>query len=89
MACELLKVAQHQVKGTDLVRSLLERSEQNRDKNRRELQDKYCFRHVCIAGLACNIFLPAIDVATAYLNCHCLAFVGRQRMAWVTALVSG
>jgi hypothetical protein len=32
------------VRGTDLVKTLLERSEQNRDKNRRELQDKYCYR---------------------------------------------
>lgn len=32
------------VKGTDLVKTLLERSEQNRVKYRKELQNKYCYR---------------------------------------------
>lgn len=32
------------VKSTDLVKTLLERSELNRDKYRKELQDKYCYR---------------------------------------------
>ncbi len=35
------------VESTELVKTLLQRSEQNRDRYKKELQEKYCYRQVC------------------------------------------
>ena len=59
------------MKGTDLVKSLLERSEQNRDKNRRELQDKYCFRYKVTLMFAGKWLFPPRQCFLHYCIAYC------------------
>lgn len=72
------------VRGTDLVKTLLERSELNRDKYKKELQDKYCYRYANVAiHLEHMLLMPARDVSG-----HALCDAGRPRTVSAIALVS-